>query len=491
MALADDLFRATGMPGLKGSRTGFIYEEFLGQLRAQPGARQYREMADNDPVIGGILWAIEAMCRKVEWRLEAADQSSAALDGAQFANEVLFQDMSRPFSGLIEDGLTMLVYGYAPMETVWKRRNGYQAPLLLTPSNAGARPQPAVASSRFDDGRIGIDRVFLINQDTIFRWYFDATGQWFGLEQVTEDCPSISIPRQKLLNFRTTGRLDNPEGRSILRSSYVPYTRKKTIEIAMGRLAMNAAGIVDVAIPAKYLDEQADDGLKAVRTMFETAGQNLAQNKVGSFLRPSDGYGANGENPQFSIKFISTDNRNSADQVAILDMYDRRIAMSVLADFLLIGQATSGGGSRALVDNRSSFFGSSVVGLLRSIKDELNRTLLPRLWRLNGLPDATMPQLEHDDLEVRDLDQMAQYLTALSNAGAPLFPDTKLENKLRADAGLPPVDEDQREEDRELLAQLQPPAPVPPAGTVPPPAGGVPAPPGPPPAPAPSPAPPP
>ena len=436
-------------------------------------------MSENDPVIGGTLWAIEAMCRKVEWRLEAPDTSKKTMDDVAFADEVLFQDMSRPFAGVVEDALTMLIYGYAPMETVWKKRTGWKPGTILSPSNASARPPAPIASSRFSDGKIGIDRIFLLNQDTIWRWFFDDAGQWFGLEQITEDKPSIAVPRQKLLNFRTTGRLDNPMGRSILRNAYVPYTRKKTIEIAMGRLALNAAGIVDVAIPGKYLDVQADEGMQAIRQMFETAGQNLAQNKVGHFLRPSDGYGPNGENEQFSIKFISTDARNSADQVAIIDMYDRRIAMSVLADFLLIGQATSGGGSRALVDSRSSFFGSSVVGLLRSIKDELNRTLLPRLWRINGLPDATMPQLEHDDLEVRDLVEMAAYITSLTKAGAPLFPDIQLENKLRADAGLPPVDEDQRLEDQAMLAALTPspvpppgapvPAPVPPADT-----GGVP-----------------
>ena len=38
---------------------GFIFEEYLRELQGYRAAKVYREMADNDPVIGGLLFAIE------------------------------------------------------------------------------------------------------------------------------------------------------------------------------------------------------------------------------------------------------------------------------------------------------------------------------------------------------------------------------------------------------------------------------------------------
>ena len=45
-----------GTSGLRRSG-GFVHEEFLNQLRGRRGFLVYREMADNDPVIGSILYA--------------------------------------------------------------------------------------------------------------------------------------------------------------------------------------------------------------------------------------------------------------------------------------------------------------------------------------------------------------------------------------------------------------------------------------------------
>ena len=47
-----------GTSGLRRSG-GFVHEDFLNQLRGRRGFLVYREMADNDPVIGSILYAIE------------------------------------------------------------------------------------------------------------------------------------------------------------------------------------------------------------------------------------------------------------------------------------------------------------------------------------------------------------------------------------------------------------------------------------------------
>ena len=81
-----------GTTGLRRSG-GFITEEFLTQLRGRRGLLVYREMADNDPVIGSILYAIEKVILRLQWRVDPFDDSPQAKEISDFIDECL-EDMS-------------------------------------------------------------------------------------------------------------------------------------------------------------------------------------------------------------------------------------------------------------------------------------------------------------------------------------------------------------------------------------------------------------
>ena len=424
--------------GLRGTSTGFVTEEFIPQLRGQPGMRQYREMADNDPVIGALLHVSQMLVRGVEWRLEPADKSSAALDGAEFAEQVLMKDMAVPFSSVIEDAMSMLPYGFAPMEMVFKKRSGFKRGLDASSLIGYARPEPPAPSSLYDDNRIGIDRLQLISQESVWRWFFDATGNWYALEQLTEDDGGARIPRDKMMLFRTQSRLNNPEGRSIMRNSYVPYMRKKTLEIAEGRIAMRSAGIVLLRVPAAYMDPNAPDNIRMLMNEYKTLAESAAQDRQGSIILPSD-TSAEGGHRLFDLEYVTADTRRPADQSAVIERLDRRIAGTVAADFLLLGQSQVG--SFALADSKTNLFATSLGGYLKSIAAEFNRVLLPKLWRLNGLDLATMPELKHGDLDQRDLAGLSQFISSMVSAGAAFFPDRKLQDHLLTMADLPTSEE--------------------------------------------------
>ena len=49
---------------------GHIYEEWLNKLSGSRAIRTYKEMRDNDAVIGAILYAIKALVRQVPWAVE-------------------------------------------------------------------------------------------------------------------------------------------------------------------------------------------------------------------------------------------------------------------------------------------------------------------------------------------------------------------------------------------------------------------------------------
>lgn len=447
---------ALGQSGLKGFRTGFIWEEFLSELRGQNGARRYRELADNDPVIGAMMFAITMLVRKVEWQLEARDKAADALDAQEFFEQVLFEDMEIPFADVVEEALSMIVYGYAPFEVIYKVRAGEQPDMLPRGAtnlgdwvNYANRPM-AKPSSLFDDRRIGIHQIAIRGQESIYQWFFDKAGRWVAFHQQLEDGGNVIIPRYKALLFKTQAIKGNPEGRSVLRNAYILYQRKKVLEAAEGRFAIRQAGVYEFKIPGKYLASDADESERLVRNQFEAMAKDFAADKRGAVVLPSDRDDKGNALYELSIKSPSSGASGAGQIGSIVERYDKRIAGTVLADFILLGQGSTG--SFALSADKTELFGEAIKGFLVSIASVLNRELLPRLAKLNNIDAELIPILKPGDIEKASLDQLSALLTSLTGAGATVFPDEKLENHIRGLANLPLRDKETDAEQEEAKA---------------------------------------
>lgn len=421
------LTQELGHTGLKGARPqeGWLYEEFLPQLRGIEGARVYRAMADNDPIIGAALFAFTMLLRNVAWTVEAADASDASAEAKEWLETVLFKDMTTPFGDVITDVLSFIQYGFAPAEVVYKVRNG--------PARDPRK------SSNYTDATIGVAKIAVRSQETVWRWHFDDYGELLAMEQFIMGRPNAIIARDKLLNFRTTPALNNPEGRSVLRNAYISYLRKNLIEEAEGRAAIRSAGIVKLSIPGKFLDPSASGDEKIVANAWKAMGDKLAQDRMGSILVPSD-VDPQTKVPLFSVDYIVADGRRPTDMTAIVERQDKRMLSSMLADFILLGQEAVG--SFALSDNKTALFGKACGAFLSTISDQFNRVLIPRLWALNQFAPEAQPRVKAGDLEAVDLDKLGNYILHLSQSGAALFPSPALEEHLLDVANLPtPVQE--------------------------------------------------
>ena len=422
---------------------GFLYEEFIPLLRGRDGAKKFQEMQDNDPILAAVVYAITMLVRQVEWHVEPADKSKQAIEAAEFVEQCLFEDMADTWSDFLSEVMTMIVHGYSLFEIVWKVRNGQD------PSS--------VRSSRFKDKKIGVGRLAPRSQLTVWRWLITYFGDIRGVEQIIYNTGSIvpnepipdtvrsgvaTIPIEKMLLFRTTSSRGNPEGKSLLRSCFVPYLRKKNIEEAEGRLALRSAGIVVIKVPEEMMDPGADDATKAALANWNKTAAALAQDRNGSVTIPSDVF-PESKTPKYDVSYVVADGRRTMDTSTIIERIDKRMAMSALADFILIGHnARSGSGSYALSSNKTDVFMTALGAFVNGIADVINRQLLPRLWAFNGMNEDIIPTLTPNEIEAPALDQLGQLLTALSGAGAQLFPDLTLENAIRHEAGWPEKEED-------------------------------------------------
>ena len=384
----------------------------------------YREMAENHPVIGATLASIEMLFRSVDWTVQPADSDDqAAIDEAEFVASCL-NDMSTSWEDFVSSVLGFLVYGYSLHEIVYKRRNG------LTDDGA---------SSKFDDGRIGWRKLPVRAQDTITEWRLDKHG---GIEGAIQQNPNygsdVVIPIEKSLLFRTTTRLNNPQGRSILRSAYVSwYYQKRITEIEAIGVERDLAGMPVAFVPPQLLSDSATSAETQALTAIKEIVRNIRRDEQEGLVFPL-AYDHETGNLAYDIKLMSTGGRRQFDTNQIIGRYDTRIAMTMLADFLLVGHDRIG--AQALSVSKIELFQDSISAYLANIADVLNSYAVPRLMRINGIDPALAPRIAYTAPRAPDLDTISNYVSRLATAGA-LMPDDNLDEYLREMGGLPTEEE--------------------------------------------------
>lgn len=417
-------FQEIGVSGLK-VYSGYVNEEYLPELRGERAIKVYRQMGEGDAIVCAVLTAVGLILRAVDWQVEPADESNEAEAEAEFVR-TLWDDMSHPFPEFLGEVLSMIQFGWAWHEIVLKRRGSPD------------QQDPALRS-KFTDGRIGIRKLPIRSQDSLFRWQVQSDGGIDGLWQMPPTGgPLLYLPIQRGLLFRTTSRKNNPEGVSILRAAYESWYLKKTIQQmeAIG-IERELAGLPVVSIPAQYLNGT-DDKSKTIVEKYTKVARDLKFNQQGGIVIPSDCFvDANGTMTSarlVEVKLLTTGGRRAIDTDPVVRRHNQDMAKSALADFIMLGDTK---GSYALSKNKSELFLRACETYLNVIAEVLNRFLLPRIWTYNGLPPELMPKMKPGRVAPVDLVELGAYITALAGAGAPLFPDPATEEYVREAGGLP------------------------------------------------------
>lgn len=410
-----------GTSGLRRSG-GFIHEEFLTQLRGKRGLLTYREMADNDPVIGSILYAIEKVVLRLDWRVDPYDDSDAAKELAEFIDTCL-EDMSDSFDQTLASILSMLVYGFSFHEIVYKVRGG-----------DNKDPQK---NSKYSDGKIGWRKWGIRSQETLNNWLMDETGGIQGFRQMDPTGGGFrDIPIEKGLLFRTTVNKNNPEGRSLLRNSFRPWYYKRRIEeIEAIGIERDLAGLPVAKVPPEYLSSGKTAAQQTVLDTITNIVQNIKRNEQEGVVFPLM-FDENG-NEMFKLELLSSGGTRQFDTDKVITRYDQRIAMSVLTDFILLGHERVG--SFSLGSQKMDLWTMSIDAIAKSIAEVINQYAIPRLMKLNSMDTELTPYVTYGQVSSVDLGELADYVQKLTAAGV-LMPDEKLEAYLREQASLPPAE---------------------------------------------------
>jgi len=430
--MAQPDFQEIGSSGLQRT-SGFVIDDFITNLRGVQGMRVWREMSDNDPVIGAMLYAIERLILAIEWKVEPYTERDKDLvkkkdeDNARFIKECM-DDMSETWSSMLSQILSFLPFGFAYCEIVYKKRE--------TMDTKDPRKR-----SKHSDGKIGWRKIALRAQETLWDWEFDENGSIKAMRQSDPSVPKgvVSIPIEKALLFRTVTPRNNPEGRSILRNAYRPWFFKKTIEeIEAVGIERDLAGLPVAYVPPTMLSSNATAAEVTARNAMSDLIRGIKRNENEGILFPL-AYDEQGRE-LYKLTLLSSGGTRNFNTDQIIARYDQRIAMVILADFILLGHEKVG--SFALGASKIDLFTSAIQQIADSIADVFNSHAIPRLMKLNGLDESRCPKIKAGEITHVDLGVLGDFISKMAAAGA-MQPDIDMDNYLRSLANLPKRSEEE------------------------------------------------
>jgi len=407
-------FKQLGSTGLR--RHGpYIYEEFLPELRWPRAGRIYQEMADNDPVIGAILYLAEMLIRGATWDVVPAGDTPEDIEAATFLKSCM-DDMEMSWANVISEILSMFTYGFSFHEIIYKVRRG--------PDERNPKYR-----SQYSDGRIGWRAMPIRSQTSMDEWIFNEDNELTAFVQVAEpDYKRVIIPMSKGLLFRTRVSRDNPEGKSLLRNAYRPWFFKKHFEEIEGiGIERDLAGFPVLTAPENLdLWNDEDPQMVALRSRAEDLVSSIRRDSEEGILLP---YG-------WKLELLTSGSSRQIDIGSTIDRYDNRIAITMLSDIILLGSKS---GSFALADTKQSMLAASLQAQVANIADVFNSKAVPRLFRFNNFNITKLPKIVPGQIQTPSLKEVALLMRAM---GLNIAGDYKLQSYFRHLLGMPELSEE-------------------------------------------------
>ena len=395
---------------------GFYSEEFLADLKGRKGVEVFKEMTSNDDVVGAVSYVVELMGRQAKWDVEAGGKKTDADKKAAEFIKSCMDDMQNTWTDTISEIMTFLDFGWSYHEICYKYRRG--------------QSKDPKFNSKYDDGLIGWRKLPIRAQDTLWEWLVDPEDNLQGLRQLAPPSYGIyDIPIEKALHFRTTLNKDNPEGRSIWRRAYRSWYFKKRIQEIEGiGIERDLAGLPFIQPPntVEIFDDTDPDMVKLLQQARDII-KNVRRDSTEGVVLP---FG-------WTFSLLSTGGRRQFDTSAIIERYDSRIAMTALADFILMGHQKVG--SYSLSSNKTDMFGVAMGAFLDIICQVFNNQGIPKLIDLNANAFKGItgyPKLTHGEIQAPDLNDLGNYIKNLTGVGV-IVPGPELEKFSREIADIP------------------------------------------------------
>lgn len=431
----------SGYVGLNISQ-GIAQEEIQKNLNFPQSMTTFKQMTYHS-VIAAALSLYEIMITKVEWNVKAPEGATQEeLDRVEFLRECM-RDMDHSWLEFIQEVVSMVTYGFAVHEKVYRRR---------LQSNG----------SKYNDGLIGWKKLAPRSQDTVDSFIFDKDGrELIGVRQnlnlvqdgygrfssLTTKNKEIILPRKKFMLFRTGKHRGNPFGRSKLRDCYFSWKFLTQIEeIEAAGVARDLQGMPILKIPATFMTADATPEQKKIFEYYKNAVRNIQANQQSGMILPSE-VDPETKAPMFELDLLGTEGKKNFNTASIIDQHKKNILTALHADSLILGQ--NEGGSYALATSKESLMYMAVESILREIKEVLNADLIKQTYELNGWPVDNLPEFTYDNFEEENLEEFSKAVQRIFSVSA-IERDREVMNKIRSSLGISTLPDDLEVQEEKL-----------------------------------------
>ncbi len=397
-----------GYPAYSG-RSWAGADEFHRELTGTLADKKFVEMQANHGLILTSRILLTALAQQTRWDIQAASTEPAALAAAE-AVKAAWSNMETPWRRVLGELMTAVFWGWSFHEVVYQ------------------------ADSR---GRItGLRGLYFCRQDTRQSWHWTPDNREVrALEQLTRAGQHATIPTAKALHLVLDTSTASPEGMGFLRALYLDYRDQMQVRTAtLIGLQKDATGTLSIRVPVElWVAATAGDTTATTQlTAIQQAAARFQRGEREALVLPGE-KDAEDKPTGWGAKLLSGGGRRQFDHEALIQLFERRIATTLLTQFLLLGQKA---GSFALSSDQTELMGVTLGGILDLMASAITQQVYRPLTQLLGFDAALCPALVHGPIDRPSLEALAALLTA-GNATGLLKPDASLEAHIRDVAGFP------------------------------------------------------
>jgi hypothetical protein len=396
-----------GYSGLK-IFDGVVETEMVDDLKYPKSNDTFEKMMLH-PSINASVALHKSMVGKTTFRFLPPKDATEEQKSQTRIIEEMFGDMETTLPDVVAEAMTMIDYGFAPLEKIFRRRT----------KDAG---------SLYDDGLIGIRKLSLRHQRSISKFVFDDTGeQILGIKQeidlisdpynryVKLSVKSPVIPRNKIMLFAAGDKKTNPFGTSPLRNVYLPWKYLQAIEeLEASGVAKDLQGLPSFGIPPQYMAADASPEQKSFYTYAQNLVRNIQMNSQSGIVYPLM-YDPETRQPMFKLELLSNEGKKNYDTTKIKEYYRMMIFIGMSSDILLAGNSETG--SFALGAIKNSLTGTAVENYVKQIVAVLNNDLIRQLYELNGWDASKRCRIDYEGFEDYDLDTFSKMIQRAAATG--------------------------------------------------------------------------
>lgn len=373
---------------------GLLGEQDYNASLQPPEAYAVYEKMRNDGQVRAALSALKLPLLNADWFIESASDSPLDREIAERLETNLMEGMTVSWRDYLRQLLLYLDYGSMPFEKVWQ----------------------------IEDGLVMLRKLAPRLPKTVQSWLTDETGGFAGITQYAPTASgykTVTIPVAKVLLFINDLEGSNWRGSSVLRSAYGHWFYKdglyRVLAIALEKRSLG----VDVGTLEG--DAITEDGKRAMEKALMSLHAHEKQ-----FMVEVEG--------QYKYRLEGLGSDGVLNPLPTIEHHDVRIVRSILAEFLAMGQGSTG--SLAMHRDKSAFFMMALGGIANQIVDVHNAHLI-KPWVNYNWDVEEYPRLRYSRLESRDLQSWAEAVLKLTQAQV-LHMDSDIEKEARSLLDLPP-----------------------------------------------------